>query len=159
MSDTTLTRTSDREIVITRTFRAPPRLVFTAFTDAEHVAKWWAPKSRGTSMSSCEADVRVGGAYRYVLSTPHGEVAFSGRYIELTRPSRVVYSQVFEPMADGGEALVTVTFDEHAGEQTRMTSIERYPSKEALEAALESGMEGGMRETLDQLDALVASMR
>lgn len=159
MSDTTLTRTSDREIVITRTFRAPPRLVFTAFTDAEHVRKWWAPKSHGTSIKSCEAEVRVGGKYRYVLSAPHGEVAFSGKYIELTPPSRVVYSQVFEAMADAGEAVITVVFDAAPNEQTKMTSTERYPSKEALDGALESGMESGMRETMDQLDALVLSMR
>lgn len=159
MSDTTLTKKSDREIVITRTFRAPPRIVFEVYTNAEHVKKWWAPKSRGAEIVSCTAEVRVGGAYRYVIRAAQaGEFAFSGRYVEITSPSRLVYTQVFEPMADAGEAVITTLFDERDG-KTFMTSNELYPSAEALEAALASGMEDGMRETLDQLDALVATMR
>lgn len=158
MSDTTLTQKSDREIVITRTFRAPPRVVYETFTNTEHVKKWWAPRSLGVEMAECTADVRVGGTYRYVMRVREsGDMAFSGKYIELSPPSRLVYSQVFEPMAAAGEAIVTVTFEAEAGERTRMTSSELYPSKEALDGALASGMETGMRETLDQLDALVAS--
>ena len=159
MSDTTLTRKSDREIIITRTFRAPPRRVYEAYTNAEHVKKWWAPKSLGAEMVSCDADVRVGGTYRYVIrSREAGELAFSGKYLELSAPSRLVYSQTFEPMAHAGEAIVTVSFEPDGKERTRMTSSELYPSKEVLDGVLASGMEHGMRETLDQLDALVASV-
>jgi uncharacterized protein YndB with AHSA1/START domain len=159
MQDTTLERTSDREIVITRSFRAPPRIVFEAFTKSEHVRKWWAPRSRGVELVACDADVSVGGAYRYVMRVRDlGDMAFSGRYVELTPPSRLVYTQVFEPMKDAGEAVVTVTFDAEPGERTKMTSRERYPSKDALEAAIQSGMEGGMRESMDQLDVLVAAI-
>jgi uncharacterized protein YndB with AHSA1/START domain len=159
MSDTTLERTSDREIVITRTFRAPPRIVFEAYTKVEHVRKWWAPCSRGVELIACDAEIRVGGTYRYVMRVRDlGDMAFSGRYVELEPPSRLVYTQVFEPMKDAGEAVVTVAFDAAPGDRTKMTSRERYPSKEALEAALSSGMEHGMRESMDQLDALVAAL-
>ncbi len=159
MSDTTLTKTSDREIVITRTFRAPPRVVYEVWTNPEHVKKWWAPASHQCHVSSAVADVKVGGAYRYVTRVASGdEFAFVGKYVELTPPSRIVYTQVFEPMAEAGEAVVTITFEERPGGTTFMRSTERYPSKEALDGALASGMEHGMRETLDQLDALAASL-
>jgi uncharacterized protein YndB with AHSA1/START domain len=160
MSDTTLTKTSDRQIVITRTFRAPPRTVWEVWTNPRHVEKWWAPTSRDCTVSSAVADVKVGGTYRYVTRVSTGdEFAFVGKYVELTPPSRLVYTQIFEPMAEAGEAVVTVTFEERPGGTTFMRSTELYPSAEALEAALASGMESGMRETLDQLDALAASLR
>lgn len=148
---------SDRTIVISRKFNAPARIVFDAWTRADLVKRWWAPRALGVTMASCEADVRVGGGYRYVLSNPDGsEAAFSGRYTEITPPSRLVYTQVFEPMAEAGSVTVTVTFDERDG-KTHMVSRELYPSKEVREAVLASGMEHGMRETMDQLDALVSS--
>jgi uncharacterized protein YndB with AHSA1/START domain len=131
--------------------------VFDAWTRPELVRRWWAPASLGVSMVSCEADVRVGGTYRYVVQ-PHGAepFAFSGEYTEVTPHSRLVYTSVFEPMRDAGAAIVTVTFDEHAG-KTRLLSRELYPSKEALDAAIASGMEDGVQITMDQLEALVTS--
>lgn len=159
MSDTTLEKVSDREIVITRSFRAPPRIVFLAYTQAEHVEKWWAPRALGVELASCEADVRVGGVYRYVMRVRDaGEMAFSGRYVEVSPPSRIVYTQVFEPMAAQGEAVVTVEFAPEGHGRTRMVSRERYPSAAALEAAIAAGMETGMRITLEQLDELVATL-
>jgi uncharacterized protein YndB with AHSA1/START domain len=121
--------------------------------------RWWAPKSFGVSLFECEQDLREGGAYRYAFGrdAKNPEV-FSGRYLEVNPPSRLVLTQIYERMPDAGEAVVTVDFEESQG-RTRLTLRQLFPSKEALEGALASGMEQGMRITLDQLDALVASMR
>jgi uncharacterized protein YndB with AHSA1/START domain len=149
---------SDREIVIARTFNGPARIVFDAWTKPEFVRRWWAPKSHGVSIASCEADVRVGGRYRYVLRPDTGEeFGFSGQYTEITPYSRLVYTQIFEPMAAAGAVIVTITLDERDG-RTHLVSHELYPSAQVRDAALASGMEHGMRETMDQLDALVASL-
>ncbi|HYO93422.1 MAG TPA: SRPBCC family protein [Polyangiaceae bacterium] len=155
---TTMELRSDRALVISRTFNAPPRIVFDAWTRADLVKRWWAPSSHCVTIASCEADVRKGGKYRYVLRQASGEeIGFSGEYTEVTPHSRLVYTQIFEPMADAGAVIITVTFEDHGG-KTRLISHEVYPSKEAREAALGAGMEHGMRETMDQLDALVASL-
>lgn len=155
---TTMELESDRSIVISRSFNGPPRIVFEAWTRPELVRRWWAPKCHQVTLVGCDADVRVGGEYRYVMQ-PEGcePIAFSGEYREVTPHSRLVYTQIFEPMREAGAVIVTVTFREEAG-KTRMVSHELYPSKEAREAALASGMETGMRETMDQLDELVASL-
>lgn len=158
MNRTTMELKGDRELVMERTFNGPPRIVFEAFTKAEHVRRWWAPKSLGVSVVGCDADVRPGGKYRYVLRLDGGgEIAFSGEYIEVTPPSRLVYTQIFEPDAESGAAIVTVTFEERQG-KTHLVSTELYPSKEVREAALATGMEHGAREAMDQLDELVASL-
>lgn len=157
-NETTLELRGDREIVITRTFNGPARIVFDAWTRADLVRRWWAPRSLGVSMVSCDADVRVGGGYRYVIQARGGDpLAFSGRYTEVTPTARLVYTQVFEPMADAGEAVITVSFQEDGG-RTHMTSLERYVSPEVRDAVIASGMEVGMRATMDQLDELVASL-
>lgn len=156
-SDTTLELEGDRAIVITRTFRAPPRFVFEAWTKAEHVRRWFAPKSHGAEIVGCEADVRVGGKYRYVTRAHGDEFAFSGEYEEVTPHSRLVYTQTFEPMAHLGAAVITLTFED-LGARTRIVAREVYPSAEVREGVIASGMEHGMRETLDQLDALVVAM-
>jgi uncharacterized protein YndB with AHSA1/START domain len=164
VSDTTLALEGEREIVITRSFNGPARIVFDAWTRPELVRRWWAPRSRGASVVACDADVRAGGRYRYVLRLDRGgEFAFSGRYSEVTPPSRLVYTEVFEPKAEGAqpndaEVVVTVTFDEREG-RTYMVSRSLCPSRDVRDAIIASGMEGGMRETMDQLDALVASLR
>jgi uncharacterized protein YndB with AHSA1/START domain len=160
MNQTTMEVRSDRELVITRTFNGPAQLVFEAFTRPEHVRRWWAPKSRNVSVVLCEADVRVGGRYRYVLrkNTGGDDIAFSGVYTEVTPPSRLVFTCVFEPLADAGAVVQTVTFTERDG-RTEMVSHEVYPSKEARDAALATGMEHGMREAMDQLDDLIVSLQ
>jgi uncharacterized protein YndB with AHSA1/START domain len=153
---TRVERASDRELVLRRTFRARPSIVFDAMTKPELLKKWWAPKSRGVILYECDADLRVGGQYRYVFGkdgTP--KMAFSGVYKEITPASRLVYTQIFEPMPEAGEGLVTAIFEAHEG-FTRLTQRELYPSKEVLDGALASGMEKGMRETLEQLEALVS---
>jgi len=158
-NETIVERRSDWELIITRTFDAPAHIVFDAWTKPELLRRWWAPKSFGVSLFECEQDLRVRGTYRYAFGrdAKHPEV-FSGRYLEVNPPSRLVFTQIYERMPDAGEAVVTAAFEESQG-RTRLTLRQLFPSKEALEGALASGMERGMRVTLDQLDALVASAR
>jgi uncharacterized protein YndB with AHSA1/START domain len=149
----TTERTSGRELVVTRTFKAPARIVFEAWTTPELLKRWWAPKSYGMSFDSCEADVRTGGAYRFVFSHPDFEqpMAFFGRYLEATPPSRLVWTN--EEAGDGGQ-VTTVTFEETGGE-TRVVIHELYPSKEALDDAIASGATGWPGESFEQLDELL----
>ena len=155
-SGTSVERRSDRELVITRTINGPARIVFEAWTKPELLKQWWAPCSLGVVLLECDADVRVGGRYRYVFGGDARQAAvFSGTYTEVTPHSRLVYTQLFEPMRDAGEAIITVTFDERHG-RTSLVVRERYPSREALDGAIASGMEHGIRETLEQLEQLVA---
>jgi uncharacterized protein YndB with AHSA1/START domain len=152
-------RVSDLEMVMERTFNGPPHLVFAAWTKPELVRKWWAPQACGASITECTADVRVGGKYRYVMRQPDGnECGFSGEYTEIAPPSRLVYTQIFEPMAEAGAVLVTVTFEAKPGGKTFLTSREVYPSKEALDAAVSCGMTEGALETIEQLEALLATL-
>jgi uncharacterized protein YndB with AHSA1/START domain len=151
-------RASDRELVLRRTFRARPRTVFDAMTKPELLKRWWAPRSLGVELFSCEAEVRVGGRYRYVFGKAgQPPMAFSGVYKEVVPGARLVYTQLFEPMPHTGEGIITATFEEHEG-GTRLTQRELYPSKEVLDGAIASGMERGMRETLEQLEALLPEL-
>ncbi len=151
---TTVERKSERELVITRIFNGPARIVFEAWTKPELLKRWWAPKSFGVSFLSCEADVRTGGKYHFVFSHAASEqpMEFFGRYIEVTPHSRLVWTN--EEGAEGG-AVTTVTFEERAGE-TLVVMHDLYPSKEALDA--NAGMEGGMQETFAQLDELLVAL-
>jgi uncharacterized protein YndB with AHSA1/START domain len=153
---TTMERTSDREMVVTRTFNGPARLVFEAWTTPELLKRWWAPKSFGVSFVSCELDARTGGTYRFVFSHPSFEqpMAFFGRYLEVTPPSRLVWTN--EENADGG-AVTTVTFEER-GTETLVVMHDRYPSKDALDAAIASGSTSGCGETFEQLDELLGTI-
>jgi len=155
---TEVERVSERELVIRRSFRARPRTVFDAMTKPELLRRWWAPRSLGVVLIECTADVRVGGRYRYVFGregTP--PMTFSGAYREVEPGARLVYTQVFEPKADLGEGVITASFEAY-GDGTLFVSRELYPSKVALDFAIGTGMEKGMRETLEQLDALVAEL-
>jgi uncharacterized protein YndB with AHSA1/START domain len=150
---TTVERKSERELVVTRTFDGPARLVFEAWTRPELLKRWWAPKSTGVSLISCEADVRAGGSYRFEFGHQGSKLmAFFGRYIEVTPYSRLVWTN--EESDEG--AVTTVTFEEKGG-QTLLVMHELYPSKEALDAAI-AGMEGGMPETFAQLDELLVTL-
>jgi uncharacterized protein YndB with AHSA1/START domain len=154
---TTLELAGDRALVIKRRFNAPPRIVFDAWTRADLVKRWWAPASHGVVVAQCEADVRAGGRYRYVLRQAEGEIAFSGEYLEVSPPRRLVYTQVFEPMATSGVATITLTFAEVDG-GTELVAHEEYPSAAVRAQVLASGMEHGMRETMDQLEELLLSL-
>ena len=146
---TTVERTSEREIVVTRTLDAPPRIVFEAWSKAELFERWWIPRSMGMSLSSCEMDVRTGGSYR--LEFGNG-VAFFGRYIEVTPPSRIVWTN--EEAGDDG-SVTTVTFEEDGG-TTLLTLSELYPSKEALDR--NAGAEAALSETFEQLVELLVTL-
>jgi uncharacterized protein YndB with AHSA1/START domain len=150
MQPTTVQRTSDRELVVTRTFDAPARLVFEAWSRPELFEKWWVPKSMGMTLRSCEMDVRTGGTYR--LDFGDG-MDFFGRYTEVTPPSRIAWTN-----EEGGEdgSVTTVTFEEKDG-QTLLVVNELYPSKEALDAA-GTGAADAMHETFAQLDELLATL-
>ena len=150
---TTAERKSEREIVVTRTFNAPARIVFEAWTKPELLKRWWVPKSLGMSFLSCEADVRTGGTYRFVFGHAASEqpMAFFGRYIEVTPHSRLVWTN---DESDGG-AVTTVTFEDRGG-KTLLVFHELYPTKEALDA--NAGMENGMAETFAQLDELLFTL-
>jgi uncharacterized protein YndB with AHSA1/START domain len=150
---TTVERKSDRELVVTRTFNGPARIVFEAWTKPELFKQWWAPKSIGMPLLSCEMDVRVGGRYRLEFGHESSKsMAFFGRYIEVTPHSRLVWTN--DESEDG--AVTTVTFEEKGG-KTLLVLHELYPSKEALDAA-GTGAAGAMPEQFEQLDELLVTL-
>jgi uncharacterized protein YndB with AHSA1/START domain len=152
---TTVERKSERELVVTRTFNAPARIVFEAWTKPDLFKQWWVPKSSGMTMLSCDMDIRAGGAYRLVFRHPASAepMAFFGRYIEVAPPSRLVWTN-----DEGGEggAVTTVTFEESDG-KTLVVLHDLYPTKEALDEAIESGSTSGFGEQFEQLDALLVA--
>ena len=150
---TTVERKSERELVVTRTFNGPARIVFEAWTKPELIKRWWVPKSMGMSLLSCEMDVRVGGKYRFVFGHDASEsMAFFGTYVEVTPFSRLVWTN--EESDDG--AVTTVTFEEQDG-KTLLAMHELYPSKEALDAA-GTGAADATVETFAQLDELLVTL-
>jgi uncharacterized protein YndB with AHSA1/START domain len=151
---TTMERKSERELVVTRTFNGPARIVFEAWTKPELFKQWWVPKSMGMVLRSCEMDVRVGGKYRLVFGPDASNTdEFFGTYIEVTPPSRLAWTN--EESGDGGP-VTTVTFEEKGG-KTVLVLRELYPSKEALDAA-GTGAADVMRETFEQLDELLVAL-
>ena len=153
---TTVERTSDRELVVTRTVNGPARLVFEAFAKPELFKQWWTPASFGITLISYEADIRTGGFYRLEMGHPAMEqpMAFFGRYLEVTPPSRMVWTN-----DEGGEpgAVTTVTFEEKDG-ATLVVVHELYPSKEALDGAIASESTGAWPEQFEALDQLIATL-
>ena len=147
----TTVQRSEREVVVTRTFNGPARIVFDAWTRPELFKRWWVPKSMGMSLRSCAMDVRVGGKYRIEFE-PDG-VAFFGTYLDVTPPSRLAWSN--EEGGEGGP-VTTVTFEEK-GSQTLLVLRELYPSKEALDAA-GTGAADALVETFVQLDELLRQL-
>jgi uncharacterized protein YndB with AHSA1/START domain len=150
---TTVERTSDREVTVTRTINGPARLVFEAFTRAELLRRWWVPKSMGMTLLACEVDARVGGRYRLVFDHSPEPAAFFGTYIEVQPYSRLAWTN-----DEGGEGgpVTTVTFEEQDG-RTLVVLRDTYPTKDALDAA-GTGAEDAMVETFAQLDELLASL-
>ncbi len=151
---TTVERTSDREVVVTRTINGPPRIVFEAFTKVELFRRWWVPKSMGMKLVSCAIDARVGGTYRLEFDVGAPEpMAFFGTYVEVQPPSRLAWTN-----DEGGEggSVTTVTFAPQ-GDRTLVTVTETYPTKEALDAA-GTGAQEAMFETFDQLDELLVEL-
>jgi uncharacterized protein YndB with AHSA1/START domain len=151
----TMERTSERELVVTRTIDGPARIVFEAWTDPELVRRWWVPKSVPVPLVSVEMDVRAGGTYRFVFQVdPTTTMAFFGRYLEVDPPSRLVWTN---EEGEGDAVVTTLTFDEDEG-RTRLVLRDLYPSKDALDAAIASGSTAGWDEMLDQLDELLPEL-
>ncbi|WP_395682082.1 SRPBCC family protein [Dokdonella sp.] len=151
---TTVQKTSDREVVVTRTFDAPARLVFQAWSNPELFKKWWVPRSMGMTLRSCDMDVLTGGKYRLVFGDdPANTMAFFGRYIEVVPDQRIVWTN--EESGDPG-SVTTVTFEERDG-RTLLVMSELYPTKEALDEA-GTGAQEATHETFGQLDELLAGL-
>ena len=152
------TTPSDREIVLTRLFDAPRRLVFEAMTKPEHVKRWWGILDDRYSVPVCEIDLRVGGAWRFVGRGPHGEgPAFYGVYREIAAPERLVFTEIYEPFPDV-ESVVTAVFTEERG-KTRLTATCLYPSVDVRDMVLKSGMTGGAATSYDRLEEVARELR
>lgn len=152
---TTVTLENDADIVVVRRFTAPLAKVWRALTEPALVRRWWSPASRGV-MTGCTIDLRVGGRWRFEMRTNDGQdVGFSGTYLEIDAPRRVVNTEVFDPFPDL-PSTVTTTLAEDAG-GTVLTVRSSYPSAEVRDMVLATGMEDGMREAWDQLADVIAS--
>jgi uncharacterized protein YndB with AHSA1/START domain len=156
-SDLRVTLPSDREILLTRVFDAPRRLVFEAITRPEHVVRWWGP--HGMTITIDEMDVRPGGTWRFILRTPDGQVCpFKGVYREVVPPERVVSTFIYDvEVIRDFEAVETLTLDEHDG-RTTLTVRVIHSTKEARDGHLQSGMEAGAAQSYDRLAELLKTM-
>ena len=148
---TRVERTSDRELVVTRSFNGPARLVFQAWTTPELFTRWWAPRSMGMVIAACEMDVRTGGGYRLRFGHASDAFEFFGKYLEVIPGERLVWTN------DEGEEgpVTTVTFEDQGG-TTLLTLRELYPSKQAFEEG--AGAEGALPEQFVQLDELLSEL-
>ena len=154
--ETAVERTSDRELVVTRTVRGAARHVFEAWARPELFKRWWAPASFGVTIISYEADVRTGGSYRLEMGHPSSDqtMTFFGRYLDVVPDTRIVWTNE-EGDQDG--PVTTVTFEERDGETLVMVH-DLYPSKQSLDEAIASGSTSGWGEQLEQLDAVLANL-
>ncbi len=152
-ADTTVERTSDRELVVTRRVDGPPRMAYQAWTTPELLMRWWAPKSFGITLVTCEVDARTGGGYRFVFGLPNSEqtMAFFGRYVVVIPDALIVWTN---EEAEGG-AVSSVSFED-IGSATVITVRDLYPSKAALDEAMASGSTGAWPEQFMALDELLA---
>ena len=150
---TEVERKSDRELVVTRLFAAPPHIVFRAWAEPEIFRRWWVPEGFGISLASCEMDVRTGGRYRLEFAAGEaGTMAFFGKYLAVTPNERIVWTN-----DEGDEgAITTITFEDRGG-KTLLTFHELYPSREALDEAM-AGSASGLPAQLDQLDDLLPTI-
>ncbi len=154
-SRSTVDVVSDREFVYTRVFDAPRELVFRAFTDPDLIPRWWGPRSLTTTVDRLEA--RPGGVWRFVQRDAEGNVhGFNGVFHEVVPPERIVQTFEYEG-APGRVHLETATFED-LGSKTKLTSRALFPSAEDMNAMLQSDMESGLKETLERLTELVASL-
>jgi uncharacterized protein YndB with AHSA1/START domain len=151
-----VTTPSDLEIAMTRDFDAPRDLVFEAHSSCEHMSRWWAP--RRYEIAHCEIDFRPGGKWRMVHRGPDGEeFGFHGEYREIVRPERITWTFEFEGMP-GHVSVETFTLEEHDG-KTTFRGISRYDTKEDRDGMLQSGMESGAAEAMEQLDEYLEKLK
>jgi uncharacterized protein YndB with AHSA1/START domain len=153
----TVTTPSDTEIRMTRLFDAPRELVFEAMTKPEHIREWWGRLGEGYSVPVCESDLRVGGTWRFVNRHPKGEAAFHGEHKEITAPSRLVFTEIFEDFPDVVSVVTSDLTDEKG--KTRLTVTVRYPSRDVRDMVIASGMAKGAGISYDRLEDLLATLR
>jgi uncharacterized protein YndB with AHSA1/START domain len=154
-SKMTLTLLSDCEVSVTRAFDAPRALVFEAFSSCAHMSKWWGP--RGFDLTGCDMDLKAGGSYRFVQKAPDGSIhAFHGTFREVSRPERIVCTQVYEPVPDQ-EMVVSTTFTEKSG-KTVLSQVLTFSSMEARDGMVAGGMEWGEAQSFDRLEELLAEL-
>src|SRR5258706_12837362 len=148
-----VTTPTNREIVLTRVFAPPRRMVFDAFTKPELLKRWFGP--RGWALVVCAVDLKVGGGFRVVLRGPDGkEMGMRGVYREIAPPERSVHMESYDDYP--GESQVTAVFVEQEGKAT-LTATVLYPSREVRDAVIQSGMEHGAAESYDKLAELLTS--
>jgi uncharacterized protein YndB with AHSA1/START domain len=148
-----VTTPTDREIIMTRVFNAPRRMVFDAFTKPELLKRWFGP--RGWTLVDCQVDLQVGGGFRFVLRGPDGrELGMRGVYREIMPPERSVHMESFDDYP--GESQVTGVYIEHEGRTTLVVTV-LYPSREIRDIVIKSGMEHGAAESYDKLAELLVS--
>ena len=153
---TTLELPSAREILISRVFNAKASIVFEAVTKPEHIRRWWAPRSRG-EMLTCEVDFEVGGKWRYTMRASSGfEIGFSGTFLEIQAPTKMVRTEIFDPFPDSVSTGTMLLVE--SGGQTKMTIRTVYPSQVVRDQVIASGMEDGMRESYRQLTEIIAEL-
>jgi uncharacterized protein YndB with AHSA1/START domain len=150
------TTPSDREIVLTRVFDAPRRLVFEAMTKPEHVRRWWGILDDQHSVTVCEIDLRPGGTWRFVGRGPRGEYGFHGVYREVAPPERCVFTEIYDPFPDV-ESVVTSVLTEERG-KTRLTVSCIYPSKDVRDMVMSTGMTGGAAISYDRLEEVAVEL-
>ena len=156
-TDSARVTTDGSDIVITRQFAAPAQLVYEAMTRPEHVRQWWGA-GHGT-MTTCEVDLRVGGRWHFAQVTPDGrEVSFSGEYLELDPPGRMVHTEKFDSMPDSEPATITTTLTEQDG-VTTLHAVCTYDSPQTVEAVVGSGMESGLQSSYNAIDDLLARLQ
>ena len=154
----TVTLPADEQILITREFDAPKHLVYKAMTTPELVKSWWNAK-RG-EVTTCEIDLRVGGAWRYVMVTDDGfEVAFHGEYREIVPDERIVSTEVYEGVPEAAEGTLNTATLTEVGGRTTLTVLVQAPSTEMRDAIIDSGMEAGMQDAMDLLEEAAVSLR
>jgi uncharacterized protein YndB with AHSA1/START domain len=149
---TSVERASDRELVVTRTFDAPPEVVFRAWSQPDLFRRWWVPEGAGMSLVSCDMDVRTGGKYRLEFAAGQHTMAFHGRYTDVVPNKRIVWTNE----EDEQGAVTTVTFQDEGG-KTLLTFHEAYPTAEALEEAM-TGAAAALQTQLDQLEAILPTL-
>jgi uncharacterized protein YndB with AHSA1/START domain len=152
-----VTPTGDTDIHFSRLFDAPPKLVFEAMTQPEHVKKWWGCLGEGYSVPVCEIDLRVGGQWRFINRHPKGEAAFHGEYLEIVPHSRLSFTEIFEEFPDS-VSVVTADYTDEGG-KTRMSVTARYESEFVRDMVMKSGMDKGAAISYDRLEDLVVSLK
>ncbi|MDP9101470.1 MAG: SRPBCC family protein [Actinomycetota bacterium] len=151
-----VTLPTDRQILITRDFDAPPALVFRGWTTPELVKRWWSGERGETTVA--DIDLRVGGRWRFVTATLTFEVGFHGEYREIVPDERLVFTEVFELVPDD-YATVTLTLTPRGSAGgTAMRLLVEHTSTAARDMHVNSGMEGGMQESMSALEELASEL-